>query len=202
MNWKAPIQLTAVDRRSVVNHRQARQLLEAVRAQRPSGPRLRAFFGSNYYGALRPEEAIDLGKANLTLPPHIWNPDTEEWEDPPGLDGWGEMEIASASPDFGHIWTDGGDYRDRRQLKHRAVGDTRVVPVHPILAKMFRWHITEFGTSADGKLFIGVRGGELAPAVCRRSWIAARQAALTKEQQASHWPGASTTYVTPACPPG
>jgi integrase len=185
VKWQAPLRLTAVDRRSVVNPRQARQLLDAVGAQEPNGPRLVAFFATIYYAGLRPEEVFSLTKSNVTLPPHSWNPAMQRWDDVPGFDGWGELEFGDAAPDVGRDWTDDGDLRDRRQLKHRAVGDTRTVPVHPKLAKLLRTHIETFGTSADGKLFTGVRGGELASVVCRRAWIAAREAALTKEQQAS-----------------
>ena len=56
-----------VDRRSVVNPRQARALLEAVRAQQPSGPRLVAFFAVMYYAGLRPEEAINLSAGQVIL---------------------------------------------------------------------------------------------------------------------------------------
>jgi integrase len=185
VKWKAPLKLTTVDRRSVVNPHQARQLLGAVRAQKPSGPRLVAFFATIYFAGLRPEEVIGLARANVTLPPHSWNPVTLKWEDPPGSDGWGELEFGDAAPDVGRVWTDDGGIRDRRQLKHRAVGDTRTVPVHPELAKLLRAHIETFGTSANGKLFTGVRGGELASVVCRRAWIAARKSALTPEQQLS-----------------
>ena len=48
----------------------ARALLEAVRAQQPSGPRLVTFFAVMYYAGLRPEEAINLSKDNVILPPH------------------------------------------------------------------------------------------------------------------------------------
>lgn len=44
LKWTAPKVSSQVDRRSVVNPRQARALLEAVRAQQPSGPRLVTFF--------------------------------------------------------------------------------------------------------------------------------------------------------------
>jgi hypothetical protein len=54
-----------------------------------------------------------------------------------------------------------GDQRDRRQLKHRSKGDTRTAPICPELAKLPRWHTEEFGYSSDGKLFTGVKGGEL-----------------------------------------
>jgi integrase len=65
-----------VDRRSVVNPRQARALLKAVHAQHLSGPRLVAFFAVLYYAGLRPEEAVILGKDDATLPPLVWDEDT------------------------------------------------------------------------------------------------------------------------------
>lgn len=52
-------------------------LLEAVRAQRPSGLRLVAFFGVLYYAGLRPEEAVNLRKDDVMLPPLVWNQDTK-----------------------------------------------------------------------------------------------------------------------------
>ena len=78
-----------VDRRSVVNPRQARALLEAVRAQQPSGPRLVAFFAVMYYGALRPEEAINLSRDNVILPPPQERPDDDDW---------GELHIRARRP--------------------------------------------------------------------------------------------------------
>jgi integrase len=57
LKWTAPKVSSQVDRRSVVNLAQARALLNAVRAQQPSGPMLVAFFGVMYYAGLRPEEA-------------------------------------------------------------------------------------------------------------------------------------------------
>ena len=60
LKWTAPKVSGQVDRRSVVNPHQARALLDAVRAQQPSGPRIVAFFAVMYYAGLRPEEAINL----------------------------------------------------------------------------------------------------------------------------------------------
>lgn len=62
LKWKVPKASSGVDRRCVVNPRQARALLAAVREQKPSGPRLVAFFGVMYYAGLRPEEAVSLRK--------------------------------------------------------------------------------------------------------------------------------------------
>ena len=96
IKWTAPKVSSQVDRRSVVNPRQARALLEAVRAQQPSGPRLVAFFAVMYYAALRPEEAINLARDNVILPAEVWN------EESLADDGdWGELHIRSATPDAG-----------------------------------------------------------------------------------------------------
>ena len=67
LKWRAPKAAWEVDRRVVVNPTQARALLEAVQAQRPSGPRLVAFFGVLYYSGLRPEEAICLRHRDVML---------------------------------------------------------------------------------------------------------------------------------------
>ena len=68
LKWRAPKTASEVDRRVVVNPTQARALLEAVRAQQPSGPRLVAFFGVLYYSGLRPEEAVSLRVQDVKLP--------------------------------------------------------------------------------------------------------------------------------------
>jgi len=45
--------------------------LKAVRAQKPSGPRLVAFFGVLYYSGLRPEE-LSVFAAGILLLCRIW----------------------------------------------------------------------------------------------------------------------------------
>jgi integrase len=175
-----------VDRRSVVNPRQARALLDAVHVQQPSGARLVAFFGVMYYAGLRPEEAINLAADNVILPRQIRDEHNQQRQDPPPGDAdWGELHIRSATPDAGGEWTDDGSARDKRQLKHRAEGDSRIVPTHPELTKILREHLAQFGTNPDGRLFGGVRGGELPTITYRRAWIKARQVALTAAEQAS-----------------
>jgi integrase len=185
LKWTAPKVSSQVDRRSVVNPRQARALLDAVRAQQPSGPRLVAFFAVMYYAGLRPEEAINLGQDNLVLPPRVWNEDCQLWQDPPEEQDWGELHLRGATPDAGSEWTDDGSPRERRQLKHRAEGDTRIVPIHPELTRLLRDHLASFGPGEDGRLFAGVRGGELPTITYRRAWVKARQVALTPAEQAS-----------------
>ena len=128
LKWTAPKVSSQVDRRSVVNPRQARALLEAVRAQRPSGPRLVTFFAVMYYAGLRPEEAINLGGDNVILPPQ-GRPDDEDW---------GELHIRSATPDAGSEWTDDGSAREmtaaeapRRRRQPRRSHASRADPATP-----------------------------------------------------------------------
>ncbi len=166
---KAPRIVAAVDRRVVVNPDRARALLAAVAEQKPSGPSLAAFFGAMYYAALRPGEASTLRKGNLLLP----------------AEGWGELLLESSTPEAGASWTDSGRRREERQLKHRAKGETRIVPCPPALTALLHEHLAEHGTAADGRLFRGVRGGELAESTYCRVWRKARVQALTDVEAAS-----------------
>jgi integrase len=80
LKWTAPKVSSQVDRRSVVSPQQARALLDAVRAQQPSGPRLVAFFAVMYYAGLPPEEAINLSADNIILPPRTWDAERQLWQ--------------------------------------------------------------------------------------------------------------------------
>jgi site-specific recombinase XerD len=166
---KAPKVAQAVDRRVVVNPGQARALLDAVAAETPSGDRLVSFFGAMYYAALRPAEALMLRKANLALP----------------TEGWGELLLESSSPVAGPAWTDTGRRREERPLKHRARGETRVVPCPPALTALLHAHLESFGNGADGLLFRGIRGGEMSESTYCRVWRKARVAALTADEARS-----------------
>ena len=183
IKWKAPKTTQEVDRRCVVNHAQARRLLDAVREQAPSGPRLVAFFAIIYYAALRPEEAVNLRKDNITLPPLVWNDAAGKWQEP--ADGWGELRFCSAAPEAGAEWTDDGARREQRHLKSRPVGEWRRVPVPPPLTRLLRSHLEKFGTGSGGRVFSGIHGGELASITYRRAWDKARRAALTSAEYAS-----------------
>lgn len=162
-----------VDRRVVVNPRQARELLAAVTYvggyERASGRRLRAFFGCLYYAAMRPGEALGLRRADCILP----------------ADGWGRIELAETRPTAGKAWTDSGEAHDRRGLKQRAQGEVRVVPIPPPLVRLLREHLEEFGTAKDGRLFSSERGNVVAASSYSRVWKQARELALVPAQVSS-----------------
>ncbi len=194
LRWKPPKTTQEVDRRSVVNPAQARRLLGAVHGQMPSGPRLVAFFAVVYYAALRPEEAVNLRRDNITLPLLARNATTGEWEEP--ADNWGELRFCSAAPEVGAEWTDGGTRREQRHLKSRPAGEWRRVPVPPPLTRLLRAHLKTFGTGPGGRVFSGVHGDELASITYRRVWDKARRGTMTPGEYASRWPSASTTSGT------
>jgi integrase len=170
LKWKAPKPPKAIDKRVVVNPQQAARLLEAVRSQKPSGPRMVAFFAVMYYSAARPAEAVNLRKQDLSL--------LEE--------GWGELLLWESAPETGASWSETGTRRDRRALKHREKGDTRPVPCPPQLTALLHQHLREFGTDAEGFLFRGIReAGQLSESTYSRAWRQARKEALTAEEYAS-----------------
>ena len=171
VSWTSPKVAEAIDRRRVVNPRQAQALLEAVATQGPMGRHLEAFFGCLYHGGLRPSEAVMLTLDELELS------DDE--------DGWGWLNLGDSAPSTGGAWNETGDRRERRQLKHRAAKEVRTVPVSPAFARLLRKHIAEHGTALDGRLFRGEAGGLLSDSIYGRVWEQARQTALTPAEEAS-----------------
>jgi len=171
VRWKSPKVAEAIDRRRVVNPRQAHTLLAALSEQGPMGHHLVAFFGCIYYAGLRPSEVVML---------------TLDEVQPPDRDGeWGWLHLGQSAPSTGGAWNETGARRERRHLKHRAAKEVRPVPVAPALARLLRDHIATYGTAPDGRLFRGEGGGLLSDTVYGRTWEKARRAALTPAEAAS-----------------
>lgn len=177
LKWTAPKQVEQVDRRVVCNHGQARALFAAAGRQGDTGRRLVAYYATAFYAGLRPGEINALDETTVELP----EPDAE--------DQWGVLRLVASRPATGSGWLDvpacDGEATPARQLKHRAPGDTRPVPACPALVAILRTHIGEFGFAPDGRLFQGVRGGDVSDSVTGRIWAAARDDALTTAQAAS-----------------
>jgi integrase len=168
VQWIAPKSADHVDRHSVVNHKQALTLLEAVAAKEP---RLVAFFACMYYAALRPAEALHLSIEECELPE----------------DGWGWLRLTGSTQHVGQDWGDDGAAREDRELKHRAKTATRDVPAPPPLVRALRWHVAAHGHGPDGRLFVsqGWRRGPVSLETYTRVWRQARTRALTSAQQGS-----------------
>jgi len=161
VRWRAPRATVAV-----ASPAQVRAILAQVIC---IGPELAAFFGCLYYAALRPEEAVALRREDLILPAH----------------GRGTIILAAACPRSGTAWTSTGGPHEARGLKHRPDGTIRVVPIPSVLVRILDRHLRDHGTTPDGRLFRGARGGVLSESVYGRTWHAARQAALGPELAAT-----------------
>lgn len=167
-----------VDKRVCANIEQGRRLLEAVETIQWSGPRLKAFYAVIFYAGLRPEEAADLRRTNITLPVN-------------GR-GCGEMYLEGATTYTSPAWTDDGTNREHRGLKHRAPDTVRTVPISPALAAILRGHLTAFEPGPDGRVFASHYGQIISPRTCQKVFRKARTAAFTEQEAAS--PLASRIY--------
>jgi ABC-type nitrate/sulfonate/bicarbonate transport system substrate-binding protein len=178
IKWVTPKNDAQVDRRVVVNSRQGRALLAAVREE---APELEAFFGCMYYAALRPEEALHLSE--------------DEYERPKRKVGWGWLHLTGATVAVGRDWGNTEGTVENRGLKHRAKNAVRDVPAPPALCTLLDRHIEEFKVGPGQKLFVTRRGpgGRYVPTRGRpipnntytRVWQKARRNALTPAQQRS-----------------
>ncbi|WP_194292586.1 tyrosine-type recombinase/integrase [Streptomyces katsurahamanus] len=166
VDWTAPETDDEIDFRFVPGPKLAKKLITAVGELGERGQHLKAFFGCLYYAANRPGEAANLREIDFTLP--------EE--------GWGEVLLSTSTPRVGSGWTDTGESFDTRGLKKRAQKATRPVPIPPVLVRMIRDHIKEFGTADDGRLFRASRGGRLLSKEYGDIWKAARLAVLTPHE--------------------
>jgi integrase len=176
ISWTPPRTDEVIDPRRVINPRQARELLTAVtyvgqqrRGPHARGQRLMALYACMYYAALRPAEAVALKLGHCHLPET----------------GWGRLTLEKSRPEVNRRWTDTNSAHDERQLKHRAVTQTRIVPIPPELVAILRAHIQTFGTAADGRLFSSERGKVIASTALSDVWAAARQLAFTPAQAGS-----------------
>jgi integrase len=167
--WKAPAVAETVDRRVVANTAQVEAILAVVPDVHPAGVHLVAFFGCLYYAGLRPSEAAFLHHGDCALPER----------------GWGRIDLVETAPPAGSDWTDDGETRQVRGLKHRAETEIRPIPIPPELVKLLRAHIDRDGVTEDGRFFRAARGGHLSESAYGRVWRDARAKALTPEQAAS-----------------
>lgn len=76
---------------------------------------------------------------------------------PEGEDGWEELLLWESAPDTTVARSEIGKRSDRRELKHRAKGETRVASCPLQLTKLLDDRLRNSGTDTEGFLFQGVR---------------------------------------------
>ncbi|GAA2517997.1 integrase [Pilimelia columellifera] len=168
VQWTAPKSEEEVDPKVVVNPTQARGLLAAVRERDPD---LEGFFACMYFAALRPSEVIHLRDDECELP----------------KDGWGWLRLSGSTQQVGEDWSDSGDGREDRELKHRSKSATRQVPACPDLVAILRRHREERRRSGSPRMFYARRAtaGSVTKSSYLRAWRQARESALTEAQRAT-----------------
>ena len=169
VSWHAPAVAQTVDRRVVAGPAQVGSLLTAAAGVSGRGQHLKAFYGCIYYAYLRPSEAVMLTETACHLPSR----------------GWGRIDLAVSAARAGRDWTDDGNARQARGLKHRAQDETRSIPIPPVLVQMLRTHLKTYGTGPGGRVFQTARGGIIQDSAYTAVWQASRRAALTPAQHAS-----------------
>ncbi|MEU9505430.1 tyrosine-type recombinase/integrase [Micromonospora sp. NPDC048170] len=168
IQWRAPKNTDQIDRKVVVNPKQACALLTAVRER---DPHLEGFFACMYFAALRPSEVIHLRADECELPEK----------------GWGWLHLSGSTQQVGEDWSDTGQSLEDRELKHRAKKATRDVPACPELVRILRRHLREHCRDANGRMFnaAGARPAPVSKSTYLRAWRQAREAALTSVQRRS-----------------
>lgn len=186
-----------VDPRIVLNPAQARNCLAAVTyaGNRPGQfDYLYGFFATMYYAGLRPCEVNRLREVDCKLPES----------------GWGELVLEKSASRAVGRYVDSGELWEERNLKRRAEGAVRPVPIPPQLVTILREHIARFGTTPDGRLFRGRRNGApVGASVYCDVWRKARRIGLSPEQAASPLAGdpydlrhaAVSTWLAAGLPP-
>ena len=103
----------------------------------------------------------------------------------PGGLGPDEDSLSKTTPEVGKRYTDSRALHDSKGLKHRPDDEVRPVPIPPELVTLLRWHLGEFGTAADGRLFRQPNGRIVGSSTYSQVWQAAREVVFTTAQVAS-----------------
>lgn len=128
-----------------------------------SDPSISAFLMTIVYAGLRPSEASALRIEDCELP----------------TNGWGELTLSRSASRTSSAWTDTGETRDYRGLKHRAPGTTRTVPIPPQLVDKLNAAI---GKREEGLLFVNKKGKVHSDSTISRHWNKARELHNLKDE--------------------
>lgn len=125
VEWSAPRTSSQVDVSVLPTMADVDDLVAVIASLRSDGARYAAFFATLAYAGLRPSEAAALRVTDLELP----------------VPGWGMARLRAATPAPGTRYTDDGDTRQTKALKHRADNAVRSVPLVPPLVELLRAHL-------------------------------------------------------------
>jgi integrase len=167
MSYALEQQLLTVNPVKIVRSRHANQtplapaknLTDMATAQKVindvTDPVISAFLTTILYAGLRPSEASALSVNDCELPES----------------GWGTLNLTKSASRTATTWTDTGETRDNRGLKHRTPGTTRTVPIPPQLVNKLKEVI---GDRTQGYVFLTKKGRIYNDSTISRHWNKSR----------------------------
>jgi integrase len=160
--FKTPAIEEAVDTKSLPSTTDCREVVETLSQQGKNGIRNSVFVSCIWLAGLRPSEVLGLKKSDIIF----------------GENGKNEIRLSRAVVQVGKAWTLDGESQSLRQLKWRAAGHIRRVPIPNELAEVLETYTAEFST--DQLLFPAVRKkGSLSLTAFQDAWIKVRPGKTT-----------------------
>lgn len=172
VEWVVPKQSSQVDISVLPSMADIDLLIDHIAALRTGGARYAAFFAILAYAGLRPSEAAALRVADLDLPDA----------------GWGIARLRDAEPSPGTRYSGTGTTRQLKELKHRAEGTIRAVPLPPPLVERLRTHLDRW-EEIDGRVFSNGNRRSVTAENYGKVWNRAKRATWEPDHvAASAWP--------------
>jgi len=169
VEWKVPNRTIAVDITTVPSFLDIKQIADFTMATSTASARYGALFACVGLAGLRPSEVMGLRVGDLTLPDS----------------GWGGVVLRGATTSPGERFSDGPGAHEDKELKQRAVGAVRPVPIPPQLVDYLRRHMLRF-PPVDGRVFTTSIGTPMSSTSYSQAW---------KRARANQWP-ADSSFAT------
>jgi len=171
--WRAPSRSVEVDISTVPTTGDVLRAVETAAELPGYGAHYAALYALVGLAGLRPSEAAGLMIDDVKLP----------------LEGWGLARVSGATTSPGSRYTDDGEVREDKGLKHRPESATRPVPLPPVVVDRLRSHIERWPHD-DGRV---LRNGNGRP-VTADNWGPAWDRIRTKLWPAGHGLSGTTVY--------
>ncbi len=129
--YEAPDQNVVINKRSVLTKEECKAIIASLDGTTRRNLRLALFLSIIWMAGLRPSEVLALRKGDLVSDGH----------------GGHELILSQASVPCGAMYSNSGASKDEKELKWRAKGATRVVPVPKALVKRLREYTKEMSST-------------------------------------------------------
>lgn len=157
IEWRNPMLSKRLDVATVPSVDDVRDLANLVWSLPRDGSRYAAVFDLMGFAGLRPSEVSGVEVNDLQLP----------------NEGWGIVRLRRAVTNPGERYARDTNAYETKELKHRASGDIREVPIPPETVARLQRHMDRF-PPRDGSVFLNADGNPIASAAYSRVFKRAR----------------------------